>query len=62
MTSATTAAPRGYPPSVRQPPWAGTTIEEFVAAVLATAARLLAGALSARLVRAFPVMSSPARF
>jgi hypothetical protein len=36
-------------------------MEEFVAAVLARTTRLLAGALIARLVRAFPARPSPAR-
>ena len=43
------------------PPWAGTAMEEFLAAVLARAASLLAGALIGRLIRAFLAMPSPAR-
>jgi hypothetical protein len=36
-------------------------MEEFLAAVLARAASLLAGALIGRLIRAFLAMPSPAR-
>jgi hypothetical protein len=63
------AAPRGsgdpspggpdHPPGLRHPPGAGTTVEEFPAAVLARAARLLAGAQIVRLIRAFPATPSP---
>ena len=46
---------------LHSPPWAGTAMEEFLAAVLARAACLLAGALIGRLIRAFLAMPSPAR-
>jgi hypothetical protein len=47
--------------SLHQPPWAGTAMEEFLAAVLARAACLLAGAQIVPLIRAFLATLSPAR-
>jgi len=46
---------------LHHPPWAGTAMEQFLAAVLARAACLVAGALIVRLSRAFLAMPGPAR-
>jgi len=46
---------------LHHPPWAGTAMERFLAAVLARAGCLVAGALIVRLSRAFLAMPSPVR-